>query len=158
MEAALRTAYFLITGQNLPADSLVFNDVRGYNGLRDATIKIADLELHVAIIDGMVNAKEVLEDVKNGKSKYDYIEIMNCIGGCIGGGGQPKINIPKEDMIRNNRIRNLYKRDDNLKLRFSHDNPDIINVYQNYLGSPLSELSEELLHTHYTDRSKENKY
>ena len=158
MEAALRTAYFLITGQNLPADSLVFNDVRGYNGLRDATIKIADLELHVAIIDGMVNAKEVLEDVKNGKSKYNYIEIMNCIGGCIGGGGQPKINIPKEDMIRNNRIRNLYKRDDNVKLRFSHDNPDIINVYQNYLGSPLSELSEELLHTHYTDRSKENKY
>ena len=83
---------------------------------------------------------------------------MNCIGGCIGGGGQPKINIMKEDEIKNNRIANLYKRDDEQKIRFSHENPDIIKIYKDYLDSPLSELSEELLHTHYIDRSKENKY
>ena len=132
--------------------------MRGYNGLREATIKIEDLELKVAIIDGISNAKKVLEEVKNGTSKYDYIEIMNCVGGCIGGGGQPKINIMKEDKIKNDRITNLYKRDENQKIRFSHENPDITKIYKEYLNSPLSKLSEELLHTYYIDRSKENKY
>ena len=158
MEAALRTAYYLITGNNLETKDISFHSVRGYKGLREATIKIEDLELKIAIIDGISNAKKVLEEVKNGTSRYHYIEIMNCIGGCIGGGGQPKINIMKEDEIKNNRIANLYKRDDEQKIRFSHENPDIIKIYKDYLDSPLSELSEELLHTHYIDRSKENKY
>lgn len=158
MEAALRTAYYLITGENLKQENITFNDVRGYNGLREATIKINDLELNIAIIDGISNAKKVLEEVKNGTSKYHYIEIMNCVGGCIGGGGQPKIDMIKEDEIRKNRILNLYKRDDNVKIRFSHENPDIIKIYNEYLESPLSKLSEELLHTHYIARNKENKY
>lgn len=158
MEAALRTAYYLITGENLKQENITFNDVRGYNGLREATIKINDLELNIAIIDGISNAKKVLEEVKNGTSKYHYIEIMNCVGGCIGGGGQPKINMIKEDEIRKNRILNLYKRDDNVKIRFSHENPDIIKIYNEYLEAPLSKLGEELLHTHYIDRNKENKY
>lgn len=156
MEAALRTAYYLITGKNLT--NIEFHDVRGYDGLRDATIKIDELELHVAIIDGMSNAKKVLEEVKNGNSKYHYIEIMNCVGGCIGGGGQPKIDVSNEDKIKQSRILNLYKRDDKQKIRFSHENPDIINIYKNYLIEPLGKLSEELLHTHYIDRSNENKY
>ena len=158
MEAALRTAYYLITGENLKQENITFNDVRGYNGLREATIKINDLELNIAIIDGISNAKKVLEEVKNGTSKYHYIEIMNCVGGCIGGGGQPKIDMIKEDEIRKNRILNLYKRDDNVKIRFSHENPDIIKIYNEYLEFPLSKLSEELLHTHYIARNKENKY
>ena len=111
------------------------------------------MELKVAIIDGMSNAKQVLEYVKNGNSKYDYIEIMNCVGGCIGGGGQPKINIHNEDQIKGKRIENLYNRDKDLKIRFSHENPEIIDLYKNYLGEPLSKLSEELLHTKYIDRT-----
>ena len=158
MEAALRTAYHLITGNNLEVKDISFRSVRGYNGLREATIKVQDLELQVAIIDGISNAKKVIEEVKNGNSKYHYIEIMNCVGGCIGGGGQPKINIMQEDEIKKNRINSLYKHDDNNKIRFSHENPDIIKIYKDYLNSPLSELSEKLLHTHYIDRSKENKY
>lgn len=158
MEAALRTANYLITGENLESDKILFSSVRGYNGLREANVKIGNLELKLAIIDGMSNAKEVLDDVKKGNSKYHYIEIMNCVGGCIGGGGQPKINIKQEDEIRKNRIINLYKRDNNLKIRFSYENPDIKNVYKNYLNEPLSKISEELLHTHYINRSKENKY
>lgn len=158
MEASLRTAYYLVTKENLKEENIIFNDVRGYNGLREANIKIKDLELNVAIIDGMSNAKKVLEEVKNGTSKYHYIEIMNCVGGCIGGGGQPKTNINKEEETRKNRIINLYKHDENVKIRFSHENPDIIKVYNEYLESPLSKLSEELLHTCYVDRSKENKY
>lgn len=158
MEAALRTAYYLITGNNLEMKDISFHSVRGYNGLREATIKIEDLELQVAIIDGISNAKKVLEEVKNGNSKYHYIEIMNCVGGCIGGGGQPKININKEDEIKKNRITNLYKRDDYQKIRFSHENHEIIKIYKDYLNSPLSKVSEELLHTHYVDRRKGNKY
>ncbi len=158
MEAALRTANYLLTGQNMELETNLFSDVRGYNGLREATVKIANLELKIAVIDGIINAKEVLEDVKKGTSKYDYIEIMNCIGGCIGGGGQPKINVSKEDLIRKNRIKGLYNRDDKVKVRFSHENPDIIKVYQDYLINPLSEISEELLHTTYIDRSKSNNY
>ena len=117
MEAALRTANYLLTGQNMELETNLFSDVRGYNGLREATVKIADLELKIAVIDGIINAKEVLEDVKKGTSKYDYIEIMNCIGGCIGGGGQPKINVSKEDLIRKNRIKGLYNRDDKNNFR-----------------------------------------
>ena len=83
---------------------------------------------------------------------------MNCIGSCIGGGGQPKINVSKEDLIRKNRIKGLYNRDDKVKVRFSHENPDIIKVYKDYLINPLSEISEELLHTTYIDRSKSNNY
>ena len=158
MEAALRTAYYFLTGENLESKDISFNDVRGYNGVRESIIKVKDLELKVAIVDGMSNAKKVLEEVKNGHSRYHYIEIMNCVGGCIGGGGQPKIDQNQEDKIKKDRIANLYQRDENQKIRFSHENPDIKKIYKDYLGNPLSKLSEELLHTHYIDRSKENKY
>lgn len=151
MEAALRTAYYLLTNKNL--DVINFEKVRGYNGLREANIKINDLELKVAIIDGMSNAKKVLEDVKNNETKYDYIEIMNCVGGCIGGGGQPKINIHSEDKIKEKRIENLYNKDKNVNIRFSHENPEIKDIYKNFLIEPMSELSEELLHTSYKNRT-----
>lgn len=151
MEAALRTAYYLLTNKNL--EEINFENVRGYNGLREANIKINDLELKVAIIDGMSNAKKVLEDVKNNETKYDYIEIMNCVGGCIGGGGQPKINIHSEDKIKEKRIENLYNKDKNVNIRFSHENPEIKDIYKNFLIEPMSELSEELLHTSYKNRT-----
>lgn len=157
MEAALRTAYYLLTNENLEKDKIQFTDVRGYNGLRESVINIGNLKLNVAIIDGMSNAKKVLEDVKKGISKYQYIEIMNCVGGCIGGGGQPKINISEEDNIKEQRIRNLYQRDNDLKVRFCHENPDIIKIYNDYLGAPLSEVSHELLHTTYVDRKEKEK-
>ena len=158
MEAALRTANYLLTGENLKVENISFEKVRGYDGVREAEIKIGTLNLKIAVIDGMSNAKPILEEVKNGSSKYQYIEIMNCVGGCIGGGGQPKIFIANEDEIKKSRIDSLYEHDNNKKLRFSHENEDIINVYHDYLEKPLSELSEKLLHTSYIDRSKENKY
>ena len=158
MESALRTAYYLVTGENLENDNIKFEQVRGYDNLRSATIKIGEHDLNVAVVDGMNNAKKVIEEVEKGISKYHYIEIMNCTGGCIGGGGQPKINLTNEDEIKNKRISGLYKRDNDLKVRCSHENKDIIDVYKKYLGQPLSKISEELLHTKYIDRSTNNKY
>lgn len=151
MEAALRTSYNLLTGNEL--DKIEFNNVRGFENVREATIKINDIDINVAVIHGMSSAKQVLDDVKNGTSKYHYIEIMNCIGGCIGGGGQPKIDINKEKEIKEQRIKSLYNRDNDLQVRCSHNNPQIKKIYNEFLEHPLSDKALKLLHTSYENKS-----
>jgi iron-only hydrogenase group A len=159
MEAALRTAYEIITGREVPFDNLNITPVRGMEGVREATIKIEGCvpdwsflegaELKVAIAHGLSNARKVTKQVAEGKSPYHFIEIMACPGGCIGGGGQP---IPTSLDIRQLRMDAIYNEDGDLPLRKSHENPEITRIYSDFLGKPLSHKSHELLHTHYTKR------
>ena len=147
MEAALRTSYNMLTGKDL--DNIEFESVRGYEKVKDAIINIDDLELKVAIVHGMANAKELLEEVKNGNSKYHYIEIMNCEGGCIGDGGQPKIERANEEEGKKKRIEALYNSDKISNKRTSFSNPQIKKIYSEFLEKPGSNKAKELLHTKY---------
>ena len=153
MEAALRTAYCLITKEDAPP-SIEFNDVRGMDGVKAATIKIGDASVNVAVAHQMGNVEKVLdqvrEDLKNGvKPRYDFIEVMACRGGCVGGGGQPCL---ATDEVRAARTAGLYSDDEKATLRMSHLNPEVQALYKDYLGEPGSEKSEKLLHTHYKKR------
>jgi NADP-reducing hydrogenase subunit HndD len=162
MEAALRTAYHELTGKEY--GKIAFEAVRGLEGVREASVDVNGTVLKVAIASGMNNAKALLEDVKAGKSPYAFIEIMGCPGGCINGGGQPYVKpmfLPNEEpnileTYRAKRASVLYSEDERQVIRQSHNNPDIQLLYKNYLGHPLSELSEKLLHTHYD--AKREKY
>lgn len=149
MEAALRTAYELITKTTLP--SLDFYDVRGLEGVKEATVQVGDLPVKVAVAHGLGNARKLLDAVKAGKADYHFIEIMCCPGGCIGGGGQP---IPTNLEVRAQRIAGIYTADERMTLRKSHENPAIKQIYEEFLEHPLSHKSHELLHTHYYARSK----
>ena len=159
MEAALRTAYEIVTGREVPFKNLNIMPVRGMDGVKEATIKIegctADwkflegAELKVAIAHGLVNANKIMKQVKEGKSSYHFVEIMACPGGCIGGGGQP---IPTSMEIRKNRMKAIYSEDEHMVLRKSHENPDVIAIYKEFLEKPNSHKSHELLHTHYVER------
>ena len=153
MEAALRTAYFYITGKNLPKEQLEFHAVRGMDFVKEACIEINGLEVKVAIVHGIDNARNLLEKIKAGEVTYHFVEVMNCIGGCISGGGQPKITLLKLNETRKKRISSLYSEDERLTRRLSHENPEIKEIYENFLGEPLGEISEELLHTEYFDKS-----
>lgn len=155
MEAALRTAYHTLTGKEY--EKIDFKEVRGLEGVKEASVDIAGTTLKVAIASGMKNAKPLLDEIREGKSKYAFIEIMGCPGGCINGGGQPFVKpnlLPREEVnilstYKEKRAALLYGIDKNMKLRQSHNNPDIIKLYDEYLGSPCGGVSEELLHTHY---------
>jgi iron-only hydrogenase group A len=159
MEAALRTAYEIVTGKEVPFKNLNIIPARGMDGVKEATIKIegctADwkflegAELKVAIAHGLVNANKIMKMVRQGKSPYHFVEIMACPGGCIGGGGQP---IPTSMEIRKNRMKAIYSEDEHMVLRKSHENPDVIAIYKEFLGKPNSHKSHELLHTHYVER------
>lgn len=153
MEAALRTAYYILTGKELEKEKIEFKEVRGMQNVKEATIDINGINLNIAIIHKMSSAIPILEEVKNGTSKYHYIEIMNCVGGCIGGGGQPKFKLAEEMQIKEKRIESLYNRDRKNTIRCSHQNPEIIKLYEEFLEKPLSKKSEELLHTTYEDKS-----
>jgi len=155
MEAAARSAYYFVAGKNPPGDFLNMQAVRGMEGVRSATVDIAGTPVRVAVAHGMNNARSLLDDVAAGKRDYDFIEIMNCRGGCIGGGGQPRTAVPMTDEIRGARIASLYTKDDAMSLRFSHENPDIKTVYKHHYEKPLSPLAERLLHTSYSSRSKD---
>lgn len=153
-EAALRTAYYLITGEKLNNNDLEFNDVRGLKGIKEAQITIGTNTIKVAVANGMKNAKELIDNILAGKLNYHFIEIMNCEGGCISGGGQPKITLANLDETRRKRINSLYEKDKNMEKRVSFENPDIIDIYKEFLEKPFtSELSKKLLHTHYEDKS-----
>ena len=155
MEAAVRTAYNMITGEEMEPVDLM--PVRGFEAVREAELDIKGTKVRIAVTSGMINAKKLLDDIKAGKSKYDFIEIMGCPGGCINGGGQPYVHpslLPDEDpdiwyTYRQKRANVLYEEDRNKPLRRSHQNPDIQTLYKDYLGHPGSELAEELLHTSY---------
>ncbi len=150
MEAALRTAYEVYTGKTLPR--LEFEPVRGeICDIREATIDLDGTEIKVAVSNGLKNADILMKQVEEGTSPYTFIEIMACPGGCIGGGGQP---IGTSHEVRRKRIESLYKLDQSLPLRKSHENPEIKTVYEEFFGAPLSHKSHELLHTHYKARPK----
>lgn len=151
MEAAVRTAYSYLTGKNPSELVLNLQSVRGLNGIKETKIEIAGRELKIAAVYGLANARIILDKIKNGE-KYDFVEIMTCQGGCIGGAGQPK-HLNEEDEYQQKRTESLYQRDKKMKYRAAHLNPEIVELYKNYLIKPNSELAIELLHTTYTDRS-----
>lgn len=146
MEAALRSAYFLITGENVDADA--FKDVRGLHGWRDATFQAGDVTVRVAIASGLANTRALMEEIKSGRAEYDFVEIMACPGGCAGGGGQPIVDGAE---LVGERKERLYVIDKNNPLRRSHENPDVQALYAEYLEKPLSHKSHELLHTKQED-------
>ena len=154
MEAALRTAYEVITGKELK--QIEFDDVRGEKGIKKATVKIADKEIQVAVAHGLGNARKVLEEIKSGEANYQFVEIMACPGGCIMGGGQPIVSSKKRlDLdVRKLRANALYTIDKESKIRKSHENPILIKIYKDYIGDIGGEKAHELLHTHYKPREK----
>lgn len=163
MEAALRTAAFKITGKEL--DKVELTAVRGLDGIKEATYNLDGTEVKVAVAHGMKHAKVLLDQIREGKSEYLFIEIMGCPGGCVAGGGQPYVRecfLPNEDFhimdtYRVKRASALYKEDESKPLRVSHKNPQIIELYEKFLGEPNSHKAHELLHTHYSAREKFSK-
>lgn len=149
IEAAVRTAYEVQTGKSL--DRLDFEELRGMEGLRKATIDFDGLPINIGIAHGLGNARKLLEEIKNGKSEFHAIEIMSCPGGCIGGGGQPYHHGNVE--ILKKRQKALYAEDQSKTIRKSHENPYIRKLYEEFLGEPLSDKAHHLLHTEYFDRS-----
>ncbi len=149
MEAALRTAYEVLTGQTL--ESLDFEQVRGLQGIKTAEIEISGMKIKVAIANSLSNARILLEEIQQGRSPYAFIEIMTCPGGCIGGGGQP---IPTDAAVRQKRMEAIYREDKNKALRKSHQNPAVQALYKDFLGAPLGDMSHHLLHTHYHERAR----
>ena len=159
MEAALRTVYFKLTGKE--HDPIEFTAVRGHDaGIREASIDINGTTVNVAIASGMRSAKVLLDEIRAGKSKYQFIEIMGCPGGCINGGGQPYVRpvfLPDEsddilDTYKEKRAKALYTEDERQSVRQSHNNPQIVELYEKYLGEPNGHLSHKLLHTSYAAR------
>ncbi|HRX42432.1 MAG TPA: NADH-dependent [FeFe] hydrogenase, group A6 [Clostridia bacterium] len=147
MEAALRTVYEVVTGKTL--ESLDFKAVRGLEGIKEAEVDLDGTKVKVAVAHSLSNARKVMELIKSGKAEYAFIEIMCCPGGCIGGGGQP---FGGTDELRLKRIEAIYKADGELPLRKSHENPAVKQLYEEFLGEPLGEISHHLLHTHYHSR------
>ena len=150
IEAAIRTAYDWITGETL--EKVDFQQLRGLEGIRSATVKVGDMDLRIGIAHGLGNARKLLEDIRDGHSQFDAIEIMACPGGCVGGGGQPYHHGDME--IIKKRQAAIYAEDKNKVLRKSHDNPYIKQLYDEYIGEPNSERAHQLLHTHYVPRKK----
>ena len=159
MEAALRTAYEIVTGREVPFENLNIMPVRGMDGVREAAVKIENVlpdwkflegaELKCCVAHGLANARKVMEKVQNKEVEYHFIEIMACPGGCLGGGGQP---IPTNADIRKKRMEAIYEEDANMTLRKSHENPEVIQIYKEFLGEPLGKESHKLLHTEYFER------
>ncbi len=150
IEAATRTAYEVHTGKELPKIS--FDELRGFEGIRKATVDFEGQEINIGIAHGLGNARKLLEEIKAGKSEFHAIEIMACPGGCIGGGGQPSHH--NNTAILKARQNAIYEEDKNKKLRKSHENPEIKKLYEEFLGKPMSEKAHELLHTKYFDISR----
>ena len=160
MEAALRTAAYTLTGKEL--EKVELTEVRGFEGIKEASYNLAGKEVRIAVAHGMKNAKVLLDQIKDGTSKYHFIEIMGCPGGCIAGGGQPYVKpcfLPNEgadilDTYKQKRASALYSEDESKQIRVSHKNPQIIDLYKNFLGKPNSHKAHELLHTTYVKREK----
>ena len=154
MEAALRTAYFKITGKNLAPEAIAIHSIRGLDGIRGAALNIEGTEIRVAVAHGLGNVEKLLLEVRHARENgteppYHFIEVMACPGGCIGGGGQP-YGITNE--LRGLRTGGLFDGDCGMKLRFSHENPEIAKLYDEFLGEPLGEKAHHLLHVHYAAR------
>ncbi len=161
MEAALRTAYEIVTGRPLPVPNLHVTAVEGLAGVKEAALKIEGtlpdwkflegVTVNVAVAHGLGNAQRVIAAIKSGQKQYHFIEVMSCPGGCIGGGGQPRFT---DNCVREARIAAIYREDEGKRLRKSHENPDVAKLYEEFLGKPLGEQSHHLLHTKYTPRPR----
>lgn len=154
MEAALRTVADILTGEDL--ENIDYHQVRGIDGIKEATVKIGDKEIRAAIAHGLGNARKLLDSIREGKANYDFIEIMACPGGCVTGGGQPVVpaRVQMVTNVKAERAKAVYSEDERSTVRKSHKNPDIIKLYDEYLEKPGSHKAHELLHTHYTARPK----
>jgi NADH-quinone oxidoreductase subunit G/NADP-reducing hydrogenase subunit HndD len=148
-EAALRTLYELVNGEEMP--TMEYEPVRGLDGIKEATVKLGDVDVKIAVTSGLKNAREVMDKVKSGEADYHFIEIMGCPGGCIGGGGQPIGNGVDNRGVR---AANIYKVDASNTIRKSHENPAVKQLYKDFLGEPNSHKAHDLLHTHYTPRNR----
>jgi iron only hydrogenase large subunit-like protein len=147
MEAAVRSAHFLLTGTNL-ADVKI-EPLRGLDGCKELTATIGGIEIRAAVVSGLGNARKLLEEVRSGRKQLHFIEVMTCPGGCINGGGQPLSTTTEAVQAR---MKALYAIDGAGTLRLSHENPWVQRLYQEFLGEPLGHKSHELLHTHYQQR------
>lgn len=147
MEAALRTVYEIVTGKEL--ENINLTAVRGLAGVKEAVIKVGDMDVKVAVTNCLKNAKAVLEKIKKNEADYHFIEIMCCPGGCIGGGGQPR---PTTNVVRIERIKGIYTAEEKKTLRKSHENPAVQELYDEFLEKPNSHIAHELLHTSYFNR------
>jgi iron only hydrogenase large subunit-like protein len=161
MEAALRTAYEIVTGRQLPMEKLHIAPIMGLDGIKEASVTIEGtvpdwsflegVTVNVAVSHGLSNAGRLIEMIKSGERSYHFIEVMTCPGGCIGGGGQPRFCT---DEVRKSRISAIYREDEGKSLRKSHENPAVAQLYEDFLGQPLGEKSHHLLHTRYTPRTR----
>jgi iron only hydrogenase large subunit-like protein len=147
MEAALRTAYYKITGNEMTEFKV--NAVRGLDGRKETQVRIGDLTLGIAVVSGLQNAKELLDEIRNGRSDIHFIEIMACPGGCIAGGGQ---TIGADEDAITARLKSLYTIDEQASIKVSHKNPEVIELYDQFLEEPLSHTCHKLLHTTYEKR------
>ena len=150
IEAALRTAYEWLTEETL--EKVEFHELRGFDGIKEAVIKINDMDVKIAVAHGLGNARRLLEQIRDGKATYHAIEIMACPGGCIGGGGQPYHHGNMAYLQK--RMECIYREDEGKTIRKSHENPYIIKLYEEFLGEPYGEKAHKLLHTHYVKRVK----
>lgn len=161
MEAALRTVYEIVTGREVPFKNLNITPVRGLEGVKEATVLINDVlpewnflegvELKCAITNGLENAHTLMKAIKSGEKFFHFVEVMACPGGCLGGGGQP---FPVSDEVREQRMEAIYREDMDQPLRKSHENPEVVQVYKDFLEKPLSHKSHKLLHTSYLKRQR----
>ena len=161
MEAALRTAYELVTGRELPVENLHVSPVAGLEGIKEAELTITEpvpdwafldgVTVKVAVAHGLGNAATLLRAIRSGERSYHFVEVMTCPGGCIGGGGQPRYTT---DEVRMARIKAIYREDEGKPKRKSHENTQVMELYEKFLGVPLGEKSHHLLHTHYHERAK----
>lgn len=147
MEAAIRSAYYFLTGKEL--EDLEVKDVRGFKGVKEAKLDINGLQVGIAVVSGLTNARDLLEQIRAGRKDLHFIEVMTCPGGCIAGGGQPRNEDPEAFAAR---LKKLYKIDKSESLRVSHKNTSLQKLYKDFLGAPLGEKSHHLLHTHYSTR------
>jgi NADP-reducing hydrogenase subunit HndD len=161
MEAALRTAYEIVTGEAFPFANLHVTPIAGLEGVKEASVTIdktvpewsflKGATLNVAVAHGLSNAQKVIDRIRSGEKTYHFVEVMTCPGGCIGGGGQPRLT---SDSVREARIRAIYAEDEGRELRKSHENPDVKALYDEFLGEPLGHKSHELLHTKYVAKDR----
>ncbi|MBO4878768.1 MAG: iron hydrogenase small subunit, partial [Clostridia bacterium] len=152
MEAALRTVYEILEGK--PLENLDIHAVRGTDAIKEATVHVAGMDVNVAVTSGLENASKLLDMVRSGEKNYHFIEVMACPGGCVNGGGQPHQPgyVRNFTDLRADRAAGLYGEDANMELRKSHENPEVQQLYKEYLGEPGSHKAHELLHTHYVKR------
>lgn len=154
MEAAVRSAWYLMTGEQPPRPLWSLTPIRGMVGVKEASLEIPGAGVvNVAVAHGLGNARQLMDKVRAGDAPWHFIEVMACPGGCQYGGGQPRAAAIPNDSVRETRTKTIYDMDKNNKLRNSHDNPEIIEIYKRFLGTPMSRLAHELLHTHYESRA-----